>query len=368
MGLFASMKRAAIVTALGLTVVAQLSPLSAGAADTVTLTGAGSTFDSPLFTKAFSEYTKSVNPNVQVNYGGGGSGAGISQLTDKTVDFGATDGPMTDEQLTTAGGPTAILHVPVTLGAVAVIYNLAGVKAPLNLDGDAIAKIFDGSIQKWNDDAIKALNPGVDLPGTLIAIVHRSDGSGTTNIFTTYLSTANADWSKKIGAANSVKWPSGLGQKGSDGVAGAVKMFDGAIGYVELAYATQNSIPFANIKNSSGAFVAPSAAGATACAAALADKLPTDFRVKIAGCTGADAAIYPISGYSWIIMRTDQSDAAKGAALVNLVYWLIHDGQKFGTDLSYAPLPAAVVEKASAALATVTSGGQPLLTATPAAS
>jgi len=367
MGLLASVKRAAIVTALGITALSQLAPISAGAANTVTLTGAGSTFDTPLFTKAFSEYTKSVNPNVQVNYGGGGSGAGISQLTDKTVDFGATDGPMTDEQLTKAGGPTAILHIPVTLGAVAVIYNLAGVKAPLNLDGATLAAIFQGAITKWNDDKIKALNTGASLPGTDISVVYRSDGSGTTNIFTTYLSSVSSDWKAKPGAANSISWPVGVGAKGSDGVAGQVKQLDGAIGYVELAYATQNSIPFANIKNSTGAFVAPSAAGATACAAALADKLPADFRLKIAGCTGDDKAIYPISGYSWIILRTAQADAAKGAALVNLVTWLIHDGQRYGKDLSYAPLPTAVVEKASAALATVTSGGQPLLKATPAA-
>ena len=365
MGIFASVKRAAIVTALGVTAITQLAPLSVGAADTVTLTGAGSTFDAPLFTKAFSEYTKSVNPNVQVNYGGGGSGAGISQLTDKTVDFGATDGPMTDEQLASAGGADAVLHIPVTLGAVAVIYNLAGLSTPLNLDGDTIAEIFNGVIPKWNDDHIKALNPNVDLPDEYIAVVHRSDGSGTTNIFTTYLSAENQDWAKNQGAANSISWPVGMGQKGSDGVAGQVKQLEGSIGYVELAYATQNSIKFANVKNSSGAFVAPSAAGATACAAAAADKLPADFRIKIAGCTGADAAIYPISGFSWIIMYKDQSDATKGKALVDIVNWLIHDGQQYGADLSYAPLPSAVVDKATAALETVTAAGQPLLSATP---
>lgn len=367
MGLLSSMKRAAIVTALGAAALTQLAPLSVGAADTVTLTGAGSTFDAPLFTKAFSEYTKSVNPNVQVNYGGGGSGAGISQLTDKTIDFGATDGPMTDEQLNAAGGPDKVLHIPVTLGAVAVIYNVAGLSAPLNLDGDTLAKIFQGSIAKWNDDAIKALNPGVTLPDEYIAVVHRSDGSGTTNIITTYLSAVSPDWKKKPGAANSIAWPVGMGQKGSDGVSGQVKQLEGSIGYVELAYATQNNIPFANIKNSAGAFVAPSAAGATACAAALASQMPADFRTKIAGCTGDDKAIYPISGYSWVILYTDQSDAAKGAALVNLLDWLIHDGQQYGKDLSYAPLPAAVVAKATAALGTVTSAGKPLLTATPAA-
>lgn len=364
MRLAAKLKRMAMVAIVGAVAAGQVAP--AAAADQITLQGAGSTFAAPLFTKAFEAYTKSVNPNVRVNYGGGGSGAGIKQLTEKTVDFGATDGPMTDEQLKAAGGPDKIVHIPVTLGAVAVIYNVSGLSAPLNLDGDALAKIFLGSVAKWNDDAIKALNPGVELPDSYIAVVHRSDGSGTTNIFTTYLSTVSSDWKTKPGAANSIDWPVGMGQKGNDGVAGQVKQLDGAIGYVELAYATQNQIPFANIKNSAGAFVAPSAAGATACANAAAATLPDDLRIKIAGCTGDDQAIYPISGFTWIIMYADQSDAAKGQALVEAVNWLIHDGQQYGADLNYAPLPESVVEKAAAKLATVNAGGQPLLTATPA--
>ena len=370
MRFLALLKRAAIVTAIGAATVSQVLPMSAFAADTVTLTGAGSTFDTPLFSKAFSEYAK-VNPGVKINYQSVGSGAGIQQLTQKTVDFGASDSPMTDEQLKAAGGANAVIHVPVTLGAVAITYNLPSLSAPINLDGETLAAIFDGSVTKWNDDKIKADNPGVDLPGTDIAVIHRSDGSGTTNIFTTYLSTVSADWKTKIGAANSVNWPAGIGAKGNEGVAGQVKQIEGAIGYNELAYAVQNKIAFASIKNSAGAFVPASADGATACAAAAAPTLPDDLRVKIAGCTGDNKAIYPISGFSWILIYTDQSDAAKGKALVEAVDWLIHDGQQYAKDLDYAPLPQSVVDKGAAKLRLVTSGGTTLLpaaaTATPAA-
>ncbi|MGI8477828.1 MAG: phosphate ABC transporter substrate-binding protein PstS [Thermomicrobiales bacterium] len=357
--------RAASLVGLALAALFVLAPV-ASAADSVSLTGAGSSFDNPLFSKAFSEYTKLV-PSVQINYQSVGSGAGIKQLTEKTIDFGATDGPMTDEQLTAAGGAAAVIHVPVTLGAVAVVYNLPSVKAPVNLDGETLAAIFTGTITKWNDEKIKALNAGVELPGTDIAVVHRSDGSGTTNIFTTYLSAISPDWEKNVGAANTVNWPVGIGGKGNEGVAGQVKQLEGAIGYAELAYALQNKIAFSSVKNSAGSFVPASAEGATACAAALASKLPDDLREKIAGCTGDDKAIYPISGFSWVILYTDQSDSAKGKALVDLLNWLVHDGQQYGKELNYAPLPQAVVEKATAKLQSVTSGGQPLLVATPAA-
>lgn len=352
---------------LALAVLA-VTPLVATAANSITLTGAGSTFDNPLFSKAFAEYTKSVNPNVKINYQSVGSGAGIKQLTAKTVDFGATDGPMTDDQLKAVGGPDAVVHVPVTLGAVAITYNLPSLKAPLNLDGPTLAGIFLGTITKWNDQAIAALNPGVNLPGTDIAVVHRSDGSGTTNIFTTYLSSVSPDWKSKVGAANAVNWPVGIGGQGNEGVAGQVKQLEGAIGYNELAYATQNKIAFASVKNSAGAFVPASPEGATACAAALASSVPDDLRIQIAGCTGDDKAIYPISGFSWVLLYTDQGDAAKGKALVDLFEWLIHDGQQYGKDLLYAPLPSAIVAKGEAKLMTVKSGGQPLLqvTATPA--
>lgn len=341
------------------------SPIAS--AQSITLNGAGSSFDNPLFSKAFAEYTK-INPDVRVNYQSVGSGAGIKQLTGKTVDFGASDAPMTDDQLKAAGGADAVVHIPVTLGAVAITYNLPGLTKPLNLDGATLAAIFSGTITKWNDDAIKKLNDGVDLPGTDIAVVERSDGSGTTNIFTTYLASINSDWKDKVGVGLSVKWPVGIGAKGSEGVAGQVSQLEGAITYVELSYAVQNKLAMVNVQNSAGSFVAPSAEGATACAAASASKLPADLRVMIAGCTGDDAKIYPISGFSWVVLATDQTDPAKGAALVNLLYWLIHDGQQFGADLSYAPLPSAVVEQATARLQTVTANGQPLLAGTPAAS
>ena len=338
------------------------SPLQAAAQGTVTLNGAGSSFDNPLFSAAFAAYTKQ-NPDVRVNYQSVGSGAGIQQLTQNTVDFGATDAPMTDDQLSAAGGAAAIVHIPVTLGAVAVTYNLPGVDQPIKLDGDTVAKIFMGDISKWNDDAIKAQNDGVDLPDTDITVVTRSDGSGTTDIFTTYLASVSDDFKSNIGAGLSVKWPVGVGAKGSEGVSGQVSQIEGALTYVELSYATQNKLATADIKNSAGAFVAPSAKGATACAAAAASDLPEDLRIRIAGCTGDDKAIYPISGFSWVVLHSDQQDAAKGTALVNVLAWLITDGQQYGADLSYAPLPDAVVAAAQQRLATVTSGGQPLYTA-----
>jgi phosphate transport system substrate-binding protein len=343
-----------------------LMPLTTAAQGTITLNGAGASFPNPFYSKAFSEYTK-INPGVRVNYQSVGSGAGVKQLTEKTVDFGGSDFPMTDDQLKAVGGPEAVVHVPTTLGAVAITYNLPSFTQPVNLDGPTLADIFLGNVTKWNDDKIKALNSGVDLPDTDIAVVHRSDGSGTTNIFSNYLSTVSDDWKSKVGVGPSLNWPVGVGGQGNEGVAGQIKQLEGAIGYNELAYAKQNNIAFANIKNSSGAFVPASPAGATACAAAVASTIPDDLRITISGCTGDDAAIYPISGFSWIILYTDQSDAAKGKALVDLLEWLIHDGQQYGKDLDYAPLPQDIVDRGEAKLMTVTSGGQPLLQATPTA-
>ncbi len=353
---------AAVIAAM----VAAVTAFGALAQDAITLNGAGSSFDNPLFSKAFAEYTK-TNPAVRVNYQSVGSGAGIKQLTQKTVDFGATDAPMTDEQMQAAGGPDAIVHIPVTLGAVAITYNVPGLDKPLDLDGPTLTDIFLGTITNWNDPKIAALNQGVTLPDLPIAIVHRSDGSGTTNIFTTYLASVSSDWKDKVGVGLSVNWPVGIGGKGSEGVSGQVKQLPGGVGYVELAYATQNKLAVANVKNSAGSFVAPSAAGATACADAAAKSMPADLRVMIAGCTGDDAAIYPISGFSWVVLYTEQSDAARGKALVGVLDWLIHDGQQYGADLDYAPLPAPVVDLAAAKLRTVTANGQPLLTGSPAA-
>ncbi len=364
----AAMVAVLAVSILGAMGVTLMSPESTSAQGEITLTGAGSTFVNPFFSKAFSEYTSSVNSNVKINYQSVGSGAGIKQLTEKTVDFGASDAPMSDDQLAEVGGPEAVVHIPVTLGAVAITYNLSGVSEPINLDGPTLANIFLSTVTKWNDDSIKALNPNVDLPGTDIAVVHRSDGSGTTNIFATYLSSVSEDWKGTVGAGNSLNWPTGIGAQGNDGVAGQIKQLDGAIGYNELAYAVQNNIAFASIKNSSGAFVPASADGATACAAASAPTLPDDMRVMISGCTGDDPKIYPISGFTWVILYTDQQDATKGQAVVDLLYWVIHDGQQYGKDLQYAPLPSSVVDKGTAKLQTVTSGGQALLKATPMAS
>jgi phosphate transport system substrate-binding protein len=338
------------------------------AQEQITLNGAGSSFDNPLFSKAFSEFTKS-DPSVQVNYQSVGSGAGIEQLTNRTVDFGATDAPMSEDQLAAAGGADAVVHIPVTLGAVAISYNLPTLQQPVHLDGATLAAMFLGTITTWNDPAIAALNEGIELPNTPVAIVHRSDGSGTTNIFTTYLSSVSGDWKSKVGAGLSVDWPVGIGAKGSEGVAGQVKQIEGGVTYVELSYAEQNGLATAAVKNAAGAFVPPSPAGATACAAAAAADLPEDLRVMIAGCTGDDEAIYPISGFSWVVLYADQADAARGEALVRVIDWLIHDGQKYGPALSYAALPDEVVSRASARLAVVAANGQPILpgtsTATP---
>jgi phosphate transport system substrate-binding protein len=359
------MSRSAIITGIAIVTLA-LTNVTALAQDQITLNGAGSSFDNPLFSKAFSEYTAS-NPSVRVNYQSVGSGAGIKQLTEKTVDFGATDAPMTDEQLQAAGGPDAVVHVPVTLGAVAIPYNLPSLQQPLQLDGTTLANLFLGKVTTWNDPAIAALNPGVTLPDTPVAIVHRSDGSGTSNIFTTYLASVSDEWKNQVGAGLSVNWPVGIGAKGSEGVAGQVKQIEGGITYVEQAYADQNGLATAAVQNSAGTFVPPSAEGATACAAAAAPNLPSDLRIMIAGCTGDDAAIYPISGFSWVVLDKEQADAARGQAMVNVLDWLIHDGQQYGKDLSYAPLPQEVVDRATQALGSVTANGQPLLQSTPSA-
>lgn len=344
-------------------VVAASTAVSGGAAagaasgsGTIQLTGAGSTFDNPLFSKAFSQYQQ-VNPNVQVNYQSVGSGAGVQQLTQNTVDFGATDFPLSDDQMKAINGE--VVHVPVTLGPAAIAYNLPGVKEGLKLSGQVLADIYLGKITKWDDPQIASLNQDLKLPSTDIAVVHRSDGSGTTDIFTTYLSSVSPDWKSKVGAGASVNWPVGIGGKGSEGVSGAVKQTPGGIGYFELAYAKTNNLTMAAIGNSAGEFLMPTTDGASACAAAVADSMPPDTRVRIAGsCTTKGS--YPISGFSWIVIRKDQKDATKGQALVSLLWWLVHDGQKLAPDLSYAPLPAPVVAIDEKNLATVTLNGQPV--------
>ena len=335
----------------------QSAPAKTASGQAVLLNGAGSTFDNPLFSKAFSEYSK-LHPNVKVNYQSIGSGAGIQQLTQNTVDFGASDAPMSDKQITDAGGD--VIHIPVTLGAVSVAYNLPGVEEGLELTGPVLADIYLAKITAWNDPAIVKLNSDKKLPDTPIAVVHRSDGSGTTDIFTTYLSVVSPDWKQKVGSGTSVSWPVGLGGKGSEGVSGQVKQTPGGIGYFELAYAKQNNLTSAAIDDGAGAFLLPSSEGASACAAGAAANMPSDLRVRIAGCTGKDT--YSISGFSWVVLHQKQTDKARGEALVNLLWWLIHDGQSYAKDLYYAPLPTQVVKLNEEKLRSVTYQGQPLLT------
>ena len=322
----------------------------------VLLNGAGSTFDAPLFSKAFNEFSKKT-PNIKVNYQSVGSGAGIQQLTKNTVDFGASDAPMSDAQITSAGGD--VLHIPITLGAVSIGYNLPGVADGLKIDGPTLANIFLGTITAWNDAALTKLNPDLKLPNTPIAVVHRSDGSGTTDIFTSYLSSVSPDWKSKVGFGTAVNWPVGIGGKGSEGVSGQVKQTPGGIGYFELAYAKVNKITSAAISNGAGEFPLPSSAGASTCAASVANNMPADLRVRIAGCSGKGD--YSISGFSWVILHQKQKDKTQGAALIDLLWWMIHDGQSYAKDLFYAPLPAPVVKLNEQKLLSVTYNGTPLL-------
>jgi phosphate transport system substrate-binding protein len=300
------------------------------------LTGAGATFPYPLYSKWFDAYaTKS---GVKINYQSIGSGGGIRQLSEQTVDFGASDAPMSDAEMAKAKGGT-VLHIPTALGAVVIVYNLPDLGAPLKLTGDVIAAIFQGQITKWNDARIAALNPTAKLPATDILVVHRSDGSGTSYVFTDYLASVSPAWAAKPGKGKEVQWTVGLGAKGNEGVAGQVKQTPGAIGYVELAYATQNKMSMASVKNAAGEFVAPSIASVTAAAAGAAGKLPanTDYRISVVNAPGAGA--YPISSFTWIIAYVKQVDAAKGKKLTDFLRWALTDGQGMESSLDYAPLP-----------------------------
>lgn len=321
-----------------------------------TLTGAGATFPEPFYTRAFYTYTQTY-PQVIVNYQAVGSGAGIQQFTKDTVDFGASDVPMQASDIAAAGGPDSLVQIPTTLGVVAVAYNLSGV-SKIQLDGAALAAIYLGRIKKWNDPALTALNAGVNLPNTSITVVHRSDGSGTTYHFTDYLGKVADEWQSKVGVAKSVQWPAGIGGKGNDGVAQAVKQTEGAIGYVELAYVVQTGMSQAFLRNKNGKFVQASVAGATAAAAQNPDVSPSNFSIT----NQPGDTTYPIAGFSWIIVRTSISDLAKGKAIVFLFKWLVTDGQTYGRDLQYAPLPKAVQDLALTTLKRVTSSGKPILT------
>jgi phosphate transport system substrate-binding protein len=317
------------------------------------LTGAGSTFDNPLFSEMFkpSNYP-ATKCGVKVNYQSVGSGAGINQLLAHTVDFGATDTPLTDAQEAQSTGGK-IIHIPVTLGAVAMSYNLTGVSGHLNLTPAIISGMYLGKITSWDDAAIKAANPGVTLPHQAVTTVHRSDGSGTTGIFTHYLSAVSPDWSSKVGAGTTVNWPIGVGGKGNAGVAAAVKSTAGAIGYVELAYVLQNNLAYAAVQNVNGKYVLPSLDGAKADASNVTN-IPDDLRFFIVNAPGDDS--YPISGYSWVVVYQHQSNATKGQAIANLLWWMTHEGQQYSTALNYVPLPANIVTKDEAQIKSMTCG------------
>ena len=322
----------------------------------VTITGAGSSFDNPLFSKMFAVYYDSTK--TQINYQSVGSGAGISQLTNKTIDFGASDAPMNSKQDSAAVTP--VLHIPITAGAVVVSYNLPDVKETLKFTPDIIANIFLGKITKWNDAAIVAANQGVKLPATAIVVAHRSDGSGTTAIFTSYLSKVSAEWQGKVGSGTAVNWPSGLGGKGNEGVAGLIKQTPGGIGYIELAYAIQNNIPYATVQNKAGNFILPTIESVTA-AANIA--IPADGKLWLTDTDAPDG--YPIAGFSWILLYQEQGygnrTQAQATQLVQLLYWMIHDGQQFSAALHYAPLSDATVTVGANLLKSATYKGQPIL-------
>jgi phosphate transport system substrate-binding protein len=320
----------------------------------VDLTGAGATFPYPLYSKWFDEYAKLTG--VKINYQSIGSGGGIRQLSEGTVDFGASDSPMSDTELAKAKfGP--ILHIPTVLGAVVITYNVPALSAPLNLTPQVIADIFAGKITKWNDARLASLNPGVSLPSSDILVVHRSDGSGTTYIFTDYLSTAVPSWKATIGKGKEVSWPAGLGAKGNEGVAGQVKQTPGAIGYVELAYAKQNRLPIAAVKNKAGKFVIASVPAVTAAAAGVAKTLPanTDFRISVVDAPGPDA--YPISSFTWILVYQHQTDSVKGKKLVDFLNWALTYGEPEAPSLDYAPLPSEMTPKVKAKVATIDFAG-----------
>jgi phosphate transport system substrate-binding protein len=336
------------IRSIGLALSAVAVVAGAANSQSVDLTGAGATFPYPIYSKWFADYAKQTG--VKINYQSIGSGGGIRQLSEQTVDFGASDGPMSDQELANAkGGP--VLHFPTVMGAVVITYNVPGVNRPLNLSGDVIADIFSGKITKWNDARIVAQNRGVTLPNSDILVVHRSDGSGTTYIFSDYLTAVSPSWASSLGKGKEIKWPVGLGGKGNEGVAGQVKQTPGSIGYVELAYAKQNQLPYANVRNADGRYVTPSIASVTAAASGM--KLPknTDYRVSIVNAPGKDS--YPISSMTWILLYQNQPDRVKGAKLVNFLRWAYKDGEKAAASLDYAPLPLALVAQLQNRLKTI---------------
>ncbi len=318
------------------------------AAQTIQINGAGATFPYPIYSKWFSEYNK-LHSNVEINYQSIGSGGGIQQVTKQTVFFGATDGPMNQEQLQLA--PGKILHFPTVLGAVVPVYNSPNLTAELKFTGPLLADIFLGKITKWNDPAIAKLNPGVTLPGRDIIVVHRAEGSGTTYIWVDYLAKTSPEWKTKVGVNASVNWPTGVGGRGNEGVAGLVTQTPGAIGYVELIYALQNKIAYGTVQNMAGEFMKASVQSVTAAAAAAATQMPPDFRVSITNAPGT--GVYPISSFTWLLLYETPKDKTQAKTMVDFMKWALTDGQKYCADLGYAPLPADVVKLEMAALAKI---------------
>ncbi|HEX3572230.1 MAG TPA: phosphate ABC transporter substrate-binding protein PstS [Acidobacteriaceae bacterium] len=330
-----------VLTVLAMTMVG-------GVAVAQNINAAGATFPYPIYNRWFTEYAQ-AHPNVHINYQSIGSGGGIKQVTEGTVDFGASDAIMTDEQI--AGAKVKVMALPTVLGAVVPIYNVPGVSKPLNFSGDVIADIYLGNIKAWNDPRIAKDNPGVNLPNEQILPVYRSEGSGTTFIFTDYLSKISPAWAGKVGKSSAVKWPTGIGQKGSEGVSGMVRQAPGAFGYVELVYALQNKIAYGAVKNSAGKFLLGSPEGATASAAALAKTMPADYRVSITNAPGATS--YPISSFTWLLIPKQFVDASKGAAVKGFLTWMLDKGESEAASMGYAPLPEQVETMERKTIATV---------------
>ena len=328
--------------------IASTVALGGSVSAAVQINGAGATFPYPIYSKWFAEYNK-LHPDVQINYQSIGSGGGIRQVTNQTVFFGATDGPMTPEQM--LGAPGRILHFPTVLGAVVPVYNIPNVKAGLKFSGALLADIFLGKITRWNDQAITALNPGVALPGSDITVVHRSDGSGTTYIWVDFLSKTSAEFKKRVGVNTSVNWPTGVGGKGNEGVAGLVTQSPGSIGYVELIFALQSQIGYGDVQNMAGEFVKASVQSVTAAAAEAARQMPPDFRVSITNASGK--GVYPVSSFTWLLLYENAKDKGQARTMVDFLKWALTDGQKYCADLGYAPLPDTVVKLELAALATI---------------
>lgn len=326
-----------------------------GSSGAVSLQGAGATFPNPLYQKWLSEYGK-VNPHSRIDYQSIGSGGGQKQIVAQTVDFGASDSPMRDDDLKKA--PGELLHIPTVLGGVVLTYNLSGVAQPLRFSPEVVVGIFLGKTRKWNDPRLKADNPGVNLPNADITVVHRSDGSGTSAVFTDYLSKVSPEWKEKVGAGTSPSWPIGLGGKGNEGVSGQIKQTPNTIGYVELVYAVQNKLPVALLENRAGNFVTPTLESVTSAAAESVATTPDDLRVSITDAAGP--TVYPISSYTYMLAYKNQHDAAKGKALVDFLWWGIHDGESFARDLNYAPLPPEIVKRAEAKINSITANGRPL--------